>query len=225
MADMTTLILHSEGATAPSGHPESAPALLRVIAWDDPLVEASGFDPRSVYVESFWLPVLGPSATWLLRRLADGLEDSPRGFDLPLEETARSLGLGGLGSRHSPFRRAILRCARYGIVHHASSDTLAVRRRLSPVPHRHVLRFPPSLRLQHDRWEKAWRCSPVLADVRRRTRALALELVTAEESPAGVERRLVQWAVHPALAHESAWWAWACHSEAATAAVPPPKDA
>jgi hypothetical protein len=41
---------------------EGVPTVLQVIAWEDPLLDSAGFDPRSRYVETFWLPILGPSA-------------------------------------------------------------------------------------------------------------------------------------------------------------------
>jgi hypothetical protein len=34
---------------------------IRVEAWQDPVGDALGVDPRSAYVEQFWLPVLGPT--------------------------------------------------------------------------------------------------------------------------------------------------------------------
>src|SRR3989442_11314960 len=73
-----------------------APALdtLTVRPWPDDVIDALGHDPRSAYVEQFWLGILGPSTTWLLRRLATGLEAEPAGFALPLADTARALGLG-----------------------------------------------------------------------------------------------------------------------------------
>ena len=40
-----------------------------VVPWHDPVVDSVGFDVRSNYVELFWLNVLGPTATWALRRL------------------------------------------------------------------------------------------------------------------------------------------------------------
>ena len=46
---------------------------LRVEAWDDPLVDRLGHAPRSTYTEHNWLGILGPSACWLLRRLAAGV--------------------------------------------------------------------------------------------------------------------------------------------------------
>jgi hypothetical protein len=37
--------------------------LLRVEAWHDPVIDELGYDPRSSYVEIFWLPVLGPPSS------------------------------------------------------------------------------------------------------------------------------------------------------------------
>ena len=53
------------------------PATLVVLPWADPVVDPIGHDPRSRYVELFWLGILGPTATLLLRRLADGLDVLP----------------------------------------------------------------------------------------------------------------------------------------------------
>jgi hypothetical protein len=138
--------------------------------------------------------------------LADGLDDSPEGFGLPMDETARSLGLGGMGSRHSPFQRAILRCARYAVVRHAGPDALCVRRRLSVVPRRLVARLPPSLQDRHARWETEQQQADDLAGSRRRACALALDLAGVEEDAAAVERRLLRWGVHPSLSAEAAAW-------------------
>src|SRR5215212_8088923 len=96
----------SRPRTSENAMPVALPPLtaetLQVRPWPDAVIDAVGHDPRSTYVERFWLGVLGPSTTWLLRRLAAGLEASPAGFELPLVDTARALGLGGDG-RHSPF--------------------------------------------------------------------------------------------------------------------------
>jgi hypothetical protein len=36
------------------------PITLTVRPWPDPLIDTLGYDPRSRYVETFWLPTLGP---------------------------------------------------------------------------------------------------------------------------------------------------------------------
>ena len=66
---------------------------LIVLPWHDPVVEAVGYDARSVYVELFWLGILGPTSTWLLRRLVTGLDAYPDGYELDLAETANALGI------------------------------------------------------------------------------------------------------------------------------------
>jgi hypothetical protein len=128
---------------------------LTIVPWPDVVIDALGHDPRSPYVESYWLAVLGPSTTWLLRRLASRLEAEPHGFSLDLAETARSLGLGMRGGRHSPFVRALGRCVSFELARPQSSDSLAVRRRVPPLNRRQVLHLPESLQDSHRRWQEA----------------------------------------------------------------------
>ena len=43
-------------------------------------------------VERFWLGTSGPTAAWLMRRLAAGFDDHPGGYDLDLHATAHRSG-------------------------------------------------------------------------------------------------------------------------------------
>src|SRR4051795_2593288 len=65
---------------------------LMVVPWLDPVVDSIGYEVRSQYVELFWLNVLGPTATWILRRLVLGFDRYPLGYELDLDETASALG-------------------------------------------------------------------------------------------------------------------------------------
>src|SRR5438309_11328568 len=103
--------------------PEAPTSMLTVRPWPDPVIDALGHDPRSHYVEQFWLGILGPSTTWLLRRIATGLESNPGGFELPLSDTARALGLGHMGGRNSPFVRALARLAKFDLAHAPDAGT------------------------------------------------------------------------------------------------------
>ena len=38
-------------------------ATLAVRPWPDPVIDALGHDPRSAYVEQYWLGILGPPTT------------------------------------------------------------------------------------------------------------------------------------------------------------------
>src|SRR5438309_1522017 len=111
---------------------------LPIRPWPDAVIDALGHDPRSSYVEKFWLGILGPSTTLLLRRLAAGLEASPAGFDLSLADAARALGIGGFNGKGSPFVRALTRCCQFDVAHLQHDGAFAVRRKPPPPNRRQV---------------------------------------------------------------------------------------
>jgi hypothetical protein len=184
--------------------------------WSDDALDQVGFDPRSPYVERFWLAILGPSTTWLLRRIAAGFDASPEGFDLPLAETARALGLGDPAGRNSAFFRTLNRMVGFGLAREVQAGRLEVVRRLPPLARRQVARLSPALQEAHERWlERA--ATPPAEAARRRSRQLALSLLELGEDPEEVERQLMRWRYHPALARESMCWALERHRLAASA--------
>jgi len=100
-----------------------------------------------VYVETFWLPVLGPSATWALRRLAVWLESAPR-FELELATFGHELGLGAGRSRNAPLIRTLGRLAQFGLAA-PLADAWCVRRYVPSLPQRLAQRLPAALAAQH----------------------------------------------------------------------------
>jgi hypothetical protein len=174
---------------------ELDPTSLVVVSWDDPVVDEIGFDVRSEYVELYWLNVLGPTSTWLLRRLVRGLERHPLGYELDLWATARALGLAYTPGTTSPFLRAFHRCILFGVaqpVHGA----LAVRRRLPPVTARQLARMPDELRSAH----AAWSSPPRERAGDARATLLAAAMRAAGDVPDQIERQLMALGVAPAVA-------------------------
>ena len=129
--------------------PITLPTAVTVRAWIDPVVEAHGFAPESRYVASCWLGVLGPTATWLYRRLGALANEEPAGSPVDLVDLSVSLGLGeGLG-RNSHLAKALSRLARFGIVRW-EGEAVAVRRQLAPLSQRLASHLSWSARLVHD---------------------------------------------------------------------------
>ena len=191
---------------------------LPIRPWPDPVIDALGFDPRSPYVEQFWLGILGPSTTLLLRRIAAGLEESPAGFDLPLADTARALGIGGFGGRGSPFVRALTRCCQFDLAHLQHDGAFAVRRKLPPLNRRQVSRLSETLQAEHESWQQEQLDVPAVEQQRRRACRLALSLFELGEDIEGAERQLHRWRFHPAMARQAVAWAWDRHRTALAAA-------
>lgn len=120
-----------------------------VIPYPDPLIERLGHPVGDAYVETYWLPILGPSATWALRRVAGWLNAQPEGFPLSQAPLARELGLGGNLGRHSPAVRTLARLVHFDLASITPADRLAVRLAVPPLPARLCARLPGHLAVQH----------------------------------------------------------------------------
>jgi hypothetical protein len=165
---------------------EPLPLRVRVRPWDDPLVDRRGHDPRSVYVEQFWLSVLGPTATWLLRRLVAGFDHHPDGYELDVPSAARSLGLSVTKGWASPFAKALQRCVMFGVVQRLP-DEWVVRRRVPLISQRHLLRLPVELQSAHQQWTT----TTISLDSLARAHALAAAMLAAGDDRGLLEPQLV----------------------------------
>jgi hypothetical protein len=190
------------------------PATLTIKPWPDPLLDTLGHDPRSSYVETFWLPTLGPTAVLLLRHLADQFDLHPGGIELPVADTSQALGLGQRDGNSSPIVRTLTRLGQFDLACDDGRGMVAVRRNLPPINSRHLKRLPAHLQSQHARWAEAKLAEPPLAAARRRARQVAFTLLEQGDDPDHVERVLHSTGFHPAICHEAARWAYERHRQA-----------
>lgn len=187
---------------------------LTIRSWPDEVIDLVGHHPCSTYVESFWLGVLGPSTTFLLRHLVTTLEAAPEGFELPLAVTARRLGLGDKGGRHSPFMRSLARLVQFELAQLEDDRTLVVRRRVPPLNRGQLLRLPDALQTAHADWQERQLKTPPVEQLRRRSRQLALSYLETGLEIDETERQLHRLGYHPAIAYEATRWAVERHEHA-----------
>lgn len=126
---------------------------LVISRWRDPLTERVGHDVLGDYVEFFWLGVLGPSATWLVRRLAVIAVAHPDGRSVDLATLASSLGIGGDSTRANAFTRALRRLVMFGLARRVDTR-LEVRTVVPPLSMRHLARLPEHLQRAHALWNE-----------------------------------------------------------------------
>lgn len=180
--------------------------IIRIEPWADPLIERLGHDPRSAYVEQFWLGILGPSTVWWLRHCAYHLDSEPEGTVIDLHDAASQLGVGHRGGRNSPLSRAIDRSVRFGAARPNGDLQLAVRRRLPPLNQGQVRRLPVRVQRSHQRFMEPDRAG---SDCQRdRARRLALGLVHCGDALNDAELQLGTWRFAPEVAAEAVRWAW-----------------
>lgn len=129
------------------------PTPARIVAWDDPMVDERGHDPRSAYAERYWLPVVGPTAMWIMRRFADRFDTEPTGFSINLHHTATAMGVSFKKGPNSPFGKSLHRCVMFGLAQPMAGG-FAVRRRFPSVARRHIARLPADVQADHDAWAR-----------------------------------------------------------------------
>ena len=163
-----------------------------MLRWHDPLIDRLGHDPRSRYVERFWLGILGPSTTLVLREFADALDENGGVAHLDLADIAAQIGVGHRGGRNSPLSRSIQRAIRFGAARSAGADSIEVRHRLAPLNRSQIERLQLALQAEHQHLHE----QPVAAGpARSRARRLALSLIECGDGFAETERQLDQWRV------------------------------
>lgn len=128
--------------------------IVRFVPWPDAIVDRHGLDPRGDYAERFWLPVIGPTTLWLLRRLAVDLEQCPDGLSAELHDLSLQLGLGPSTARHSVVVRTVERLCMFRLGFQVDRDEIAVRRKVPPLTQGQVARLPMALQREHQTWRR-----------------------------------------------------------------------
>lgn len=200
------------------------PETINVRPWQDPVIDTLGHDPRSLYVEMFWLPTLGPTSLLLLRLLAKQFEAGPGGeVQLPAAETSQALGIGLREGNNSPLRRTFARLEKFDLAQLPptrdwENGVIAVRRSIPPVNRRHIRRLPENLREAHEEWVTARIAEPPLASARRNAKRMAFTLIELGDDLDRAERALFSAGFHPSICREASVWAWQRHGGAYAAA-------
>lgn len=186
--------------------PTALPDLLTVLPWPDSPTDTCGHDPRSAYVEDYWLGILGPSGTWILRRMATAFDHDPDGFMVSPADLACEIGLGrGIGA-NAPLTRTLARLGLFDLVH-LDDDRLQVRRRVPELNRRQIAKLPEHLGRAHEHIRRLQGDAEHRRTEQHRARRLAAVLAELGEHPELIEGRLHAWRTSPAVAADAAAWA------------------
>jgi hypothetical protein len=161
---------------------------LVVVPWLDPIVDEVGFDVFSRYAEMFWLPIMGPSALWIQRRIVMGFAEFPGGYEMDTAEIALAVGLSFTQGANCPFTRALRRCQWFGAAQSVHGG-LAVRIKLPPVSRRQIQRFPTSLKQSLAAWPVESTDHQQLVE---RAKLVASALITTGDDTDLLESRLTR---------------------------------
>lgn len=172
-----------------------------VLSWEGSADIGHGavFDVRSQYVETFWLPIIGPSSTLLLRKLAGLFDMNPHGFSIEPAELSAEIGLGSKLSRRSPFMRTLQRLSVFQLAYQ-DGPVLYVKRQIPELSHHRLIRLPLRLQELHHQYDGIEAdLNPQRGQQLKRARRLAQTLADLGDSRFEIETQLAHWQFHPAV--------------------------
>ncbi|KJF18371.1 MULTISPECIES: hypothetical protein [Acidithrix] len=172
---------------------------IMVGTWVDPLVESLGFDPRTNYVEYFWLPILGPSCIFLLRRMAYAFDLSGDFREMSLHTISYEIGLGSPKGFSSSITRTVNRCIQFDMAKLLPNGQLAFRRSLPPLSQRQLNRLPIRLQEVHEALILGYG-TPVTQEAKDQSVAIAVSLLESHESEERAIEDLARWKIEPTVA-------------------------
>lgn len=123
---------------------------ITIEALTDPVIDQFGHHVSSLYCETFHLPVIGPTALWLLRLAARHTTDGP--WAVEASDLGKALGLGGSFHKNSPLHRTFDRLKSFRCADGGWNTTWRLATHLPPLTRRQLDRLPATLQAEHNRW-------------------------------------------------------------------------
>ncbi len=185
------------------------PEFVRFRSMFDPRHDYRYHDPRSVYVERFWMSVLGPSAILFLRLIIRELAATTtddQSVVLEVSEISRRLGLGYKGGKNSALMRTIERCCTFGMANRIDTGVLDVRTAIPPMPDHLHNRLTKALREEIVMWSRTHDCHEIDDG---QARSLARDILDMGHGLHESAERLMMLNVGLETSQKSVAWSWA----------------
>ncbi len=113
-------------------------AFIKCSIWHNSYNSENSFYFRSFYLERFWLGILGPSSTWLLRMILMELEQSDNFKLMSAEELCLRMGLSANTSWNSPFSRSLRRLLDFKLAKQFGLGHIAICQYVPPLSCRQI---------------------------------------------------------------------------------------
>lgn len=158
----------------------------------------SSFFAYDPYIETFWLPVLGPTATWLMNELCFQALTSSGSFTIPTHEMSLRVGTGSREGTSSPVVKQLSRLCQAHVVYRYSQSEYLVPRTIEPVKKPLILKLSDEQLARHEKWMDRLQTSPAETQ-KKRVRALVTRLEMMGSSEATISTALLSTGLHPSI--------------------------
>lgn len=112
----------------------------------------SSFFAYDPYIERFWQPILGPTATGLLNVLCLEALNNRDSFNISILELSRRTGTGARSGSSSPVMKQLTRLANMGLLAQSSENEYEISPQVPVLSPRCLSRLNPNEFQHHDLW-------------------------------------------------------------------------
>jgi len=157
------------------------------------------YDP---YIETFWLKVLGPTATLLTNYLTMNSMTNKGAFKAELSDLSFELGTGARSGKQSPVSKQLKRLVQNEIIFQISDNEFLVPKCISPMSGMQLSKLDIRNRNCHEVWIHRLNISP-LSTQRKRMKSLLcrLDLIGVERQ--AIENAISSCGLHPSIIGEA----------------------
>ncbi len=160
------------------------------------------FFAHDPYIETFWLPLLGPTATWLMNDLCLRALIQQDSFSLQLNEISLRIGIGSREGSSSPVMKQLSRLCQAHVLYRHGENEYLVPRTIEPPRTEMFYKLKEHKRLHHKLWMTRLLDSPAETQ-RRRIRALVTRLEMMGFNAPIISTTLLATGLHPSIIGEA----------------------
>ncbi|MFN8016246.1 MAG: hypothetical protein U0R17_06550 [Acidimicrobiia bacterium] len=154
------------------------------------------------YIEQFWLPLLGPTATLLINNLTLKSLSNSQTFYISKAELSLSLGTGYRSGDSSPIQKQLIRLSRNKLIYQINSNEYLIPKIVPQLGITQISKLSNTLRTQHDAWITRLEISPI-STFRRKIKQLVLKLQSLDYDNQKVKNILNSTGLHPSIIAEA----------------------
>lgn len=161
----------------------------------------TSFLANDPYIDTFWLPLLGPTATLLLNSLMSRALYEHDQFDIELNKLSMSIGVGNREGSASPIAKNLKRLSDFGLLS-KHNEKYYVPTSIDTIEENHLRKLNSALQLEHKKWLVHLNADPVSTQ-RQKARFVYSSLMLKSASTIKIRTALSRSGLHPSIIGET----------------------
>ena len=153
------------------------------------------------YIDTFWLPFLGPTATLLLHHLMTKALCETQEFEIIASELSSHIGVGNRDGTSSPMMKNLKRLCNFGLISNYN-EKFYIPTNIEILPLSQLRKHDVAIQGQHQDWIEKLKGNP-LNTQRQKARFLFISLQIKSVNSSKIHTALSRSGLHPSIIGET----------------------